>query len=836
MEFVCPYCQNGLSDDHVRCSHCGNMFHSNEWPEEAYSSNGMTSELTLKFGDISWQPQTDNFIIGRKVGSYDMRLDHPSVSGEHVRVSKVSNFWRVEKISNHSLWWNGKEEDTVVLSHGGRLTLGICLLNVDFSYHPESPRCEKNGTPCTQGSFSLRRSRNVKIGSDPSQCGIVISGIAPVHAILYQRGDSKEWWIVDCNTDCGTFLNHQQIRNYQLCQGDTIFIAGVPVQFSNEELQINTLSVDGLALSVSDLSVSIDNRIILDRIHFAINPGEFIGILGPSGCGKSSLIQRLIGLGGYSEGQICVNNIPVHSVRDRFFCQTAYLPQQVAIHENLTLRQECKTFCLLHSKSAYQEVQNIQSALTLVGLEHEMDKRLGDLSGGQKRRAGIALELLRSPFLFLLDEPTSGLDPATESDIMQYLRRIANQGKTVVCSTHLMENFDMFDKILLLSKGRVVFFGKPKELLRYFDVHRPLEVFKMLGSGSSQEQTATAIELAQRFESSVYSPNVRPYFLEPKNLPMPCKVPVVREISGYVRRSIYELFSFVNSKAPLQSFFLSTFFVWFVLQPLLIAFAIKLACAVKFYGLDSDAKLLFFLALLSMFWLGMTTSIREFVSERVPVRCLERLRQVSFGSYLLAKLITTSGVCLLQTAFFSLLFFGVPCFQVSGLESFDKPEVICWSPELSMILFFTCLMGSWLALAVSALARNESFAVGILPLILIPILLFSHPVIDHESTFDKNFKEAEADMSKLGKYCKPAILLEWMSPCHQPLVLMYHKNLQSKNRQSEMETPQRYKGSNDTSVKDASVSMFFNTFLWLFFSLMAMMVFQSHNEQSWEGR
>lgn len=176
----------------------------------------------------------------------------------------------------------------------------------------------------------------------------------------------------------------------------------------------------------------------------------------------------------------------------------------------------------------------------MVGLENELSKRIGTLSGGQQQRAGIALELLRSPGLLILDEPASGLDPATESDIMRYLRRIADQGKTVLCSTHLMENFEMFDKILL-SRGRAVFFGTPNELLCYFSVNRPMEVFRRLGEGPPEQQAETAELMAKQFESSPFFQNTQG---SPTQTSPPLREPGQVPLLSQYQNAAWELFPF----------------------------------------------------------------------------------------------------------------------------------------------------------------------------------------------------------------------------------------------------------------------------------------------------
>lgn len=817
MEFVCPICQNGLSTTGIRCSHCGNTFNRDEWPEEAWTSNGMTSELAFRYGGTVWKPKTDSFLIGRKVGTIDLQLDHPSVSAEHVQVSKEMGFWKVSQIGRE-FSWNGEKRESAILTPGGILTLGTCVLQVEISYYRDTEPKDVPVSLVSGQSLPLNQGNCIRIGSDPTLCEIVLSGIEPVHSMVYWQNSRNEWWLVDCATETGTQLNHEWIRNVQLCSGDVIRIGNIPIHFTNTALQVGNTNSDGLSLQIQNLSAAVGKVQILHDISFAVESGEFVGVLGPSGCGKSSLIQRIMGLGEITAGEVRVNGTSMSQVRKSFLGKTAYLPQQVSLHENLTLQQECECFCQLHAHQYKEKIQSIPETLKLVGLEKDSEKQVRRMSGGQKRRAGIALELLRSPKLFLLDEPTSGLDPATESDVMRYLRRIANQGKTVVCSTHMMENFEMFDKILLLSRGRVVFYGKPTELLRYFGAERPLQVFQMLGEGSAQEQTETAIEYALKFQNSPYFQHMMKNTSSTLFLPVeqPEVVPISQEVQGYLTRYFRDFFSFLNSPKPWIDFCFSTLFIWFILQPLLISQAIKLSCAQKFYD-TIGARQVFFFCLLSLFWLGMNNSVRELVTERIPKRCLERLRLASFTGYISSKILWTLGLCFAQTLLFAIFFFIPFHYPVNNLQGADTLDAISWcSLGIIATLFFSCLMGTLIALAVSALSSNENAAVGILPLILIPVLLFSDPVINNSDTFTKYLSEETT-----GKYVTAAVYAEWLSPCHQPLVLL--DALSQKEPQDEYITKSLH-------------SMYVNTALWLLAAFVIIIVFQNYRERSWEGR
>ena len=828
MNFVCPHCLHGIANNGERCPQCGRVFLTNEWPCEAYTSEGLISELIFFGNERSWQAQAHDFVIGRQPGTYGLQLESPTVSRKHVQV-KFDSFgnWCAESLGS-PFFWNDEPKDTVILTSGGYLTLGACILRVGLRFQLKTPQTVPCGRLLEGGECALPEENGIlRIGSSP-ECEIVIEGAEPVHALIYRNRKEQSWWVTDKMTNSGTFVNGQAVRNSRLAMGDCLTIASVPLFFERDGLHGNRSAArDTGSLLVQELSVQINERQILKDISFSANSGEFIGIIGPSGCGKSSLIQRLASLAPISSGAVLVNGQELESVRRAFLQKTAYLPQQVVLHSNLTLKQEFQCFCRLHTPSYEQSRKDILPVLTCVGLEQELAKKISDLSGGQQRRAGIALELLRSPDLLLLDEPTAGLDPASEGNIMTYLRRIANQGKTVICSTHLMENFQLFDKVLLLNHGQEIFFGSPNELLAYWKAKTPREIFQQLSNESPNDAQMEAV----RFRNSPYFQMPRPE--KPTSFAESPQPSFGQEFTGYLYRYWNELVHFRNSVKPVREFLFSRSGILFLVQPLLISQVIKFACAPRFYYEMEVRDVLFFM-IISVFWLGLNNAVRELVAERVPYRCLERLEQRAFTSYICSKYVWCAGLCLIQTVLFSVFFFALPDYPVWWKSPESVHElVLFWSPGISFLLFVVCLLGSWVALAVSAVSRNENFAVGLLPVILIPILLFSCTVMKNEDTWNRGFEnEVTEDCSV------PAIYCEWLSPCHPPLVLMEKVRSQNTAMRLGDEFSEKSKEKENALWKcfRESVWLMVNTFVWFVVTFAVTVHFQEKNESAWKGR
>ena len=851
---VCPLCHNGFRDSESSCPACGRAFSFKDWPvAEAYSTTGLVPRLTVKWADNSWVPAAAEFAIGRSPGYNGLTLNDPTISGIHAGIFLDGNSWKIRKVKpENNLKINGVDliDDECELFSGDKITIGISApLEISIEYVQKTSVNTVTGILESCCADKLDTSEFLRIGSDVNTCKIVIKNIAPCNTIIYYQPSFRSWWIVDCASNGGTKLNGAPVRNAELFDEDKISIAGVAFIFQSNMVVPLAGENAGLAVNLEKLSAATkEGKLLLHNVDLQIKPGEFVGILGPSGCGKSSLIQRLAGLGTFSAGQVTVNGFPYREHEGEIKSMTAYVPQDVALHNDLSLDEEIKSFCRLHIDAAEIKEEKIEKALRKFQLSNERFKRIGDLSGGQKRRVTIMLELLRNPQLFLLDEPTAGLDPATETDIMLYLRRIANQGKTILCSTHILGNLHLFDKLLVLSCGEMVFWGTPGELLKYFQVDSMLELYRLLGNGSKAEQIEIAGQYASRYSGSALhkkytaSTGVRSGLPEVKK-----SSSLWQQTTGYLYRQLLEFTSFRHLKAKefIKEFLSSAALIQLIIQPVLIALILKLACASYFY-IGPYHKKIFFFSAIAVFWLGLNSAIRELVKERTPWRCLERLEHISIVSYLSSKVIWTLVLSLIQVSVFSVILYGFPCIQTEEvrlaweLNGEFKHSGFVFMPVVSFILFCVCVTGAWTALAISAFFKKENPAVGLLPIILIPVLFFSEPIMldtnfgnyppqpvqhIHKSGSDSCAECIRRENDKIktsnGQYNDTALKIKRMMPCHEPQVLM--DLLHSKAEET-------------SSLNAAKWRMIRNTLCYMLLSLVLMIIFQYNNERKWEGR
>jgi ABC-type multidrug transport system ATPase subunit len=238
-------------------------------------------------------------------------------------------------------------------------------------------------------------------------------------------------------------------------------------------------------LDVQGLEQRGGGRKLLDGIHLSVLPGECVGLLGPSGSGKSTLLKACCGLTSPSAGKVMLDGQDLREHRDVWRRRMGYVPQDDIIHLELSVEAAVRYAARLRLPASLSK-QELDAAVTRVigqvGLTERAKVRIAKLSGGQRKRASVAVELLSKPSVLFLDEPTSGQDPHLEESMMQLFRELARNGATVVVTTHAMANVELLDLVVLLHSGNLVYAGPPQALLEHFDTRSYEGVFKQLAA------------------------------------------------------------------------------------------------------------------------------------------------------------------------------------------------------------------------------------------------------------------------------------------------------------------------------------------------------------------
>ncbi len=258
-----------------------------------------------------------------------------------------------------------------------------------------------------------------------------------------------------------------------------------------------------MRLDARKLAFRVGKTEILQDVSLSVLAGEFVGVLGPSGCGKSTLLKVLGGQLQASEGAVTFDGASFQPDTGR---SIGFVPQDDIVHLGLTVEKALHYSARLRMDGEATPEQHqaaVEEALTQLDLKERRGLKISKLSGGQRKRVSIGVELLTQPSLLFLDEPTSGLDPALEEQFMQLCRQLARSGRTVVTTTHILQSLNLLDLVVVLTAGRLAYFGPVTEMGAFFGLAHPQEVYRLL----QREEPA---DLASRYlRSSIQMEYVR---------------------------------------------------------------------------------------------------------------------------------------------------------------------------------------------------------------------------------------------------------------------------------------------------------------------------------------
>ncbi len=251
-------------------------------------------------------------------------------------------------------------------------------------------------------------------------------------------------------------------------------------------------------LELKDVSFTIrkdgEEVPLVDRVSIRVPKGHFMAIVGPSGCGKTTLLKTIAGLNPESSGALFWDERNLSEDGDFSPSEIGYVPQFSIAYEPLTVDEsvEAATRLRVRCRNTAELDSRIDRVLEETGLSPISDRQVKVLSGGQKRRLGLAMELVSDPKILLCDEVTSGLDPRSEREIVRLLHDLSRKdGRIVLSVTHSLSHLELYDSILVLHEGRLAFHGPPEQLTHYFSVHDTEEVYPRLATQPSERWHAS---------------------------------------------------------------------------------------------------------------------------------------------------------------------------------------------------------------------------------------------------------------------------------------------------------------------------------------------------------
>jgi ABC transport system ATP-binding/permease protein len=442
----------------------------------------------------------------------DIVINSRIVSRRHARLVKQQNGYEIHPLPDASnpVYVDGRPlKEPRRLQHGDMLRIGSqdpgSMVSMIFHQPVKSQVGEIR-------SILFQEKAIVTIGRDLSNDVVLDSPtVSRFHAQIEKIG--QRYRLVDLNSANGSFVNDQRVKDREIWLNaeDVVRICRHRFILSQDQLSqfddTRGLRVDAFGLNKwvrKDLN-------ILQNLSLTFQPREFVVVVGQSGGGKSTLVDAIIGYRPATHGQVFVNGTNVYrnfeAVRDDF----GFVPQRDIIHTGLTVYQALDYTARLRmprDTTKAERHKRIMEVLEDLDLLHRKDNEISKLSGGQQKRVSIGVELLTSPGLFFLDEPTSGLDPGTETALMHLMRRLADQGRTIVLVTHATKNVMLADKVVFLARGGyLAWFGPPNEALQYFNTFRsereqrarPME-FDQIYSILDDPSRGSAKDWAERFQ------------------------------------------------------------------------------------------------------------------------------------------------------------------------------------------------------------------------------------------------------------------------------------------------------------------------------------------------
>lgn len=538
------------------------------------------------------------------------------------------------------------------------------------------------------------RHRPLRIGRAPDNQIVLDEPNVSWHHAEVRPGSPPT--LVDLGSRNGVRLGSQPLRGQgALTPGLVAGIGPFTLRLDGGELVVAD-ERGGLALSAHQVSVRVGDRAILQPTNLSVAPGEFVALIGLSGSGKTTLLKCLAGVAEPSTGQVSVGSDPV----ELRLTDVGYVPQSDVVHDRLTVREALLYAARLRLPSDTRREEYlaaVDDVLSELRLTEHQNTAVGRLSGGQRKRVACGVELIGKPGMLMLDEPTSGLDPPLERRLMLTLRRLADSGRGVVVVTHATSSLALCDTVAVMAEGgHLLFAGSPNESLEHFQVPAYDEIYnatELVDVSGVPAETPTARRTRKRTN-----------LLSGRSLVKHAVALTQRyaRTLGRDRRTLAVLLG----QAPIMALLICVLYPTHLLS-------------LPDHQPTRSAQFIFLLATAAL-WLGLIDSCREIVRERTIIR-----RELSVGVRLDAYLIAKASLLFLLAAAQCVLLVAVAT-AIQPLHAGVGAYL-----DLTGLLILTSWTTVGIGLVVSTLARSVDQATSLIPLLLIPLLLFGGALVPY---------------------------------------------------------------------------------------------------------
>jgi ABC transport system ATP-binding/permease protein len=569
------------------------------------------------------------------------------------------------------------------------------------------------------------------IGRDPSNTILLThETISRFHTKIEYRANA--FYLTDLNSTNGTFLNGSPVMSSILTPDDTIQIGVFEFTYDGKSLKQAShehearVDVIGLRRTVAG------GLVILNDISLSINPRELVAIVGGSGAGKSTLMNAIAGFSPADSGVVMVNGKNFYKYFDAFRSTLGYVPQDDIIHRELTVESALNYAACLRMPDDMRPSERdgrISKVLEDLHLAHRKDTAIWQLSGGERKRVSIGVELLTRPRLFFLDEPTSGLDPALEAEMMSIFRKLANMGHTTILITHATKNLKLCDRVVFLARGgHLAYFGPPQEALKYFNAEDFTDIYIKLECEKKPEQWGADFKSSK--ENEIYVEDRLKEAQEQDEIQRKKEQPPSRIKGGQRRSSVLRQFGILSMRYVEIMIRDSKNLAIVLMQAPLIG--ILLACVYKSTIFDTatgsyrQAKSLVFFLICICIWFGTSNAARE-IAKEIAIYRRERFINLGIAPYILSKMVVLFVLCFFQT----FIMLGIILMKVKIPE-----HSFLMYRNMFLVMLLTSTAATAMGIMISAIVNNPDKAASLVPILLIPQIVFSGAIIPLEGAAD----------------------------------------------------------------------------------------------------
>ncbi|RCH69851.1 FHA domain-containing protein [Streptomyces sp. SDr-06] len=541
------------------------------------------------------------------------------------------------------------------------------------------------------------------------------------HAEFHATPDGR-MEIRDLGSHNGTYVNGQPIAkggSVLLGPQDIVGVGHSTFRIVGDRLE-EFVDTGDVSFSARHLTVTVDGgKDILKDVSFGVPEKSLIAVIGPSGSGKSTLLKALTGYRPANKGDVLYDNRNLYKQFAELRQRIGLVPQDDILHKELTVKKALKYAAKLRfpaDTTESERQQRIDEVLRELKLDIHKEKKVTSLSGGQRKRVSVALELLTKPSLIFLDEPTSGLDPGMDRDVMQLLRGLADDGRTVLVVTHSVAELAICDKLLVMAPGgSVAYFGPPEEALNFFGYSTWADVFSAFESYRDYDW-AGRWKGSQHYQ--MYAADIDA--VAPQSVQMPsAQAMKPPKPQGWASQLWTLMRRYVSVIASDKGFLALSVALPAVIGSVSVVIPAKFGLAPptppsRFNG---DAGTIMLILAVGMCFSGAANSVRELIKERVIYE-RERATGLSRSAYLMSKILVLGVITAFQGVILCVIGFSTRKLPAEGLVMPPAVEMCL----VVIALGFTSMM---FGLIISSLVKTSEKTMPLLVMFAIVQVVFT---------------------------------------------------------------------------------------------------------------